>query len=190
MTSTLLDPIVAEDPIASPVDQPIDGGTVLTVGVGKEFATISEAIAAAHNGDVIAVDAGTYIDSSNAADRNIITENLTIEGVGGMVHLEMGPQGLANGKGLFDVESGSLTLKNFELSGASDQGTGGIIGSEDGNVAGIRVDATSTTTRTASSTRRRPAATPRSRSTTPSLPTTARAMAFRTTFTSARAPAT
>src|SRR5271165_5793843 len=105
--TTTLDPIVAEGPVVSPIDQPAAGGTVLTVGVGKEFATISEAIAAAHDNDVIAVDAGTYVDTSNWTDHNIITAaNVTIEGVGGMVHYEMGPQGLANGKGLFDVENG------------------------------------------------------------------------------------
>ncbi len=129
--TTTLDPIVPENPIASPIDQPGPGGTVLTVGVGKQFATISDAIAAAHDNDVIAVDAGTYVDTSNNSHGNVITAaNVTIEGVGGMVHFEMGPQGLANGKGLLDVENG-LTLKNFELSGATDP---------DSNGAGIRVD--------------------------------------------------
>ncbi len=129
--ATTLDPIAPENPVANPIDQPGPGGTVLTVGVGKQFATISDAIAAAHDNDVIAVDAGTYVDTSNNSHGNVITAaNVTIEGVGGMVHFEMGPQGLANGKGLLNVENG-LTLKNFELSGAT---------GPSGNLAGIRVD--------------------------------------------------
>jgi hypothetical protein len=104
---------------------------VLTVGGGMMFANISDAIAAAQNGDTIAVLAGTYVDVSSYSERNIITAaNITMVGIGGMVHMEMGKQGLANGKGLLVVENG-LTIRNFEFSGMTD-------GSIYGNLAGIR----------------------------------------------------
>ena len=98
-----------------------------------EFSNLSDAISAAHNNDVIAVQAGTYVDAETDAEKNVITaSNVTIEGVGGMVHLEQGPQGIINGKALIVAEAG-LTLKNFELSGAND-------GNSDDNLAGVRVD--------------------------------------------------
>jgi hypothetical protein len=94
------------------------------------FADLSQAILAAHDNDVIDVLAGNYVDAQTYSAQNIVTaHNVTIEGVGGMVHLSMGPQGILNQKALIVVENG-LTLKNFELSGA----TG------DGNDAGIRLE--------------------------------------------------
>ena len=36
----------------------------LTVGPGKQFASVSAAVAAAHSGDAIAVSAGTYTTTS------------------------------------------------------------------------------------------------------------------------------
>lgn len=120
------------------VDTPAAGGHVLTVGKGMEFASLSDAIAAAHDNDVIAVLAGSYVDASNYTHNNVIqAKNVTIEGVGGMVTYSMGSQGLANGKGLLVAENG-LTLKNFTLTGARDAPPGVVT---DGNLAGIRLDA-------------------------------------------------
>ena len=60
--------------------------TVLTVGQGQQFARLSDAIAAAANGDLLQVQAGTY-----ANDFATINKALIIEGVGGMVRLVAKP---------------------------------------------------------------------------------------------------
>ena len=49
----------------------------LTVGQGQQFSTIAAAVAASHDGDVIAVQAGTYTN-----DFATINDKITIEGVG------------------------------------------------------------------------------------------------------------
>ena len=99
---------------------------VLTVGTGGEFNSISDAVAASHDGDVIKVQAGTYTD-----DCLTVNSRVTIEGVGGMVHL-LGTQTPPNGKGLITA-SADLTIENFELSGAADQWS-----PTDGNISAIR----------------------------------------------------
>ncbi len=113
------------------VDQPAAGGSILTVGDGMMFATLGQAIAAAHDNDVIAIKAGTYVDNQTDAYKNIVlAKNVTIEGMGGMVHIVEGVN--KNGKAII-VGTAGLTLKNIELSGAST----GLI---DGNLAGVRAD--------------------------------------------------
>jgi hypothetical protein len=51
----------------------------LTVGPGKQFATVSAAVAASRDGDVVAVSAGTYPN-----DYPVVTHKITIVGVGGL----------------------------------------------------------------------------------------------------------
>jgi hypothetical protein len=82
----------------------------LTVGAGQQFGSISAAVAAAQSGDVIRIQAGTY---TNDFPPNV--RNLTIEGVGGMVHL-VATEPPPNGKAWF-VTSGNVTLENLEVSG-------------------------------------------------------------------------
>src|SRR4051794_2766107 len=97
---------------------------ILTVGLGEQFAKISDAIAAAQNGDTINVDAGTYTN-----DYASINKNITLQGVGGMV--SMVSTGLiSNGKAIF-ITSGNITINNFEFSGAK---------VTDANGAGIRYE--------------------------------------------------
>ena len=98
--------------------------TTLTVGAGKEFSRVSAAISAAREGDVILVDAGTYID-----DFAEIHTKVTIQGVGGYAHLkaEVQPD---NQKGILVTDT-DVTLVNVELSGA-------VVG--DNNGAGIRYE--------------------------------------------------
>ena len=84
---------------------------VLTVGLGQEFATLSAAIAASQDGDVIQVQAGTYTD-----DFAVINTKITIEGVGGMVHL-VAATSPPNGKAIL-VTNTDVTLSNLEFSGA------------------------------------------------------------------------
>ena len=56
--------------------------TVLAVGQGRRFATVAAAVAASRDGDVVAVDAGTYTN-----DFSTINTRITLQGVGGMVRM-------------------------------------------------------------------------------------------------------
>ena len=57
--------------------------STLTVGSGQQYGTISSAISASHDGDVIQVQAGTYNN-----DTATITDSITIQAVGGPVVLD------------------------------------------------------------------------------------------------------
>jgi Hint domain len=97
---------------------------VLTVGPGQtfEFTTLSAAVAASHDGDVIQVQAGTYVN-----DFATVNTKITIEGMDGMVHL-LATVPPSNGKAIL-VTNTDVTLRNLEFSGAQ---------VADGNGAGIR----------------------------------------------------
>src|SRR3954449_9205927 len=97
---------------------------VLSVGIGKTYSTISDAIAAAQNGDTINVDAGTYTN-----DYASINKNITLQGAGGMVKL-VSTGLIPNSKAIF-ITSSNITINNFEFSGAT---------VSDGNGAGIRFE--------------------------------------------------
>jgi hypothetical protein len=104
----------------------------LTVGAGADFdySTLSGAIAASQDGDVIQVQAGTYIN-----DVSTITTSITIEGVGGLVDL-VATDPPSNEKGILVVGTGgsspNVTLDNLEFAGAA-------ISDDDGaNAAGVR----------------------------------------------------
>jgi hypothetical protein len=94
----------------------------LTVGRGQQYATVSQAIAASRDGDVLQVQAGTYTN-----DFATITTDITLKAVGGMAHMKATtPPG--NGKAIF-VTRGDITIEGFEFSGVKVR---------DGNGAGIR----------------------------------------------------
>ena len=95
---------------------------ILTVGPGKQFATLSSAVKASHDGDVIQVQAGTYTN-----DSAIINTKITIMGVGGMVNL-VATVPPPNGKAIL-VTNTDVTLSNIAFSGVK---------VADGNGAGIR----------------------------------------------------
>src|SRR5689334_12412055 len=98
--------------------------TVLSVGPGKQYSTITAAVAAAQNGDTVEVQAGTYTNQYVS-----INKNITLQGVGGMVSMvSSGP--ILNGKAIF-ITSGNITINNFEFSGAQ---------VADHNGAGIRYE--------------------------------------------------
>src|SRR4030095_2761793 len=99
--------------------------TILTVGPGKQYATMSAAIAASHDGDTIQVQAGTYTN-----DFATINTNISLVGVGGMVHL-LATKAIPNGKAIL-VTNSDVTITNFEFSGAK---------VADANGAGIRYQA-------------------------------------------------
>ncbi|HEX2827758.1 MAG TPA: FG-GAP-like repeat-containing protein [Burkholderiales bacterium] len=96
----------------------------LTVGSGKQFARISDAVTASRDGDTILVDAGTYQN-----DFATIGKAITLVGVGGLAKVQA-TTSIPNGKAIF-VTSSDVTFENFELSGAT---------VPDGNGAGIRFE--------------------------------------------------
>ena len=98
---------------------------VLTVGSGMMFATIRDAVAAAKDGDTVAVKAGTYTNEFVG----YVTKKITMVGVGGMVHM-VATHGSPEGKA-FIVPQTDFTIRNFEFSGITD-------GTQWGNLAGIR----------------------------------------------------
>jgi hypothetical protein len=101
----------------------------LTVGQGQEFSTIAAAVAASHDGDVIAVQAGTYIN-----DFATITDKITIEGVGGIATIKA-VASPPNGKAIFTIDS-DVTIENMGFTGAA---------VPDNNGAGIRQESGSLT---------------------------------------------
>jgi len=103
------------------------GMSTLTVGSGSgfNFNTLSSAIAASQDGDVIQVQAGTYTN-----DFATINTRITIEGVGGMVHL-VATEPPPDRKAILTINT-DATLDNIEFSGAS------ISNADGGNAAGIR----------------------------------------------------
>ena len=83
----------------------------LTVGPGKQFATFSAANLAAHDGDTIAVDAGTYLD-----DFASIIRNITIQSVGGMAIFDADVD-TPNDKGIW-VTNANVTVMGCEFRNA------------------------------------------------------------------------
>ena len=127
------DLLTPDDAFASFLDPSADASTVPpgagieTVGVGQEFATLSAAIAAAANGTIIYVGAGTYTN-----DFATVTSSISIIGVGGMVNLvaTIPPPNL---KGILTVDN-NVTIENVSFSGAA------IDAADGGNGAGGDVE--------------------------------------------------
>jgi hypothetical protein len=93
----------------------------ITVGVGKQFATLAAAVAASRDGDVIGIDAGTYVN-----DFATINTKITLVGVGGLAHFKA--TGLiGNGKAIL-ITNTDVTIDGLEFSGATvaDQNGAGI----------------------------------------------------------------
>lgn len=93
----------------------------ITVGVGKQFSTLAAAVAASRDGDVIGIDAGTYVN-----DFASINTKITLVGVGGLAHFKA--TGLiGNGKGIL-ITNTDVTIDGLEFSGATvaDQNGAGI----------------------------------------------------------------
>lgn len=86
------------------------GAATLSVGPGRTYALPSQAIAAAHDGDTVAIQPGRYADCA------LIGQNtLTIEGVGAGVVLA-GKS--CDGKGILVALGDTLTVKNLTLRGS------------------------------------------------------------------------
>lgn len=97
----------------------------LTVGANQQFHRIADAVAAARDGDVVLVQAGTYVN-----DFATVTHRITLQGVGGMVKM-VATVPPTNGKAILTTAS-DVTVDHFEFSGAK---------VADKNGAGIRYDA-------------------------------------------------
>ncbi len=119
----------------SALSQDFAASRVLRVGSGKTYSKIADAAAAAQDGDVIEVDAGTYPDDVIVWRQN----HLVVRGVGGgRAHVQGNRViGIAsgddrqNGKGLWVTEGSGIRVENIEFSDAK---------VTDGNGAGIRND--------------------------------------------------
>ncbi len=94
--------------------------SILTVGPGQEYSTLAAAIGASQDGDTINVQAGTYVN-----DFAEIHDNITIQGVGGMVNL-VATEAIPNGKAIL-ITDGNDTINDVSFSGATvadDNGAG------------------------------------------------------------------
>ena len=116
-----------------PVTAPVlpDGVSVIEVGAGRAYATIASALAASRDGDVLLVDAGTYVN-----DFSYVSTKVSIIGVGGMVNL-VATVAPPNGKAILCVDT-DCTMQNLTFSGCR---------VPDLNGAGIRYEGGSLTLR-------------------------------------------
>lgn len=105
----------------------------LAVGPGKQFAKPSAAIAAAKDGDTIAIAAGTYRNDWATIRKN----DLTLRGVGGRAVLESAGM-IANGKAIWVIRGDDIRIENVEFRGARVR---------DRNGAGIRQEGSKLTLR-------------------------------------------
>lgn len=126
-------PVTASTPLVVPgIALPVEygragavvaNGTVLTVGAGGSYRTLTLALAAAHDGDTIRVAAGTYTETGV-----VISHKVIIEGVGGLARFVAGgapangpANATANNLAGFTTTT-DVTLRNIELTGAGIMG--------------------------------------------------------------------
>lgn len=105
-------------------------GRVLTVGVGKQYATVCKAVTAAKDGDTIEINSGTYVKDGCY----IWQSNLLFKGVGPTRPVIDGANkyiDASGDKGLFVFEGNNNEVENIEFRRAW---------SYDGNGAGIRLE--------------------------------------------------
>ena len=105
----------------------------LEVGPGRALTRPSQAAAIAQDGDVVAIDAGTYTGDVATWRAN----GLTLRGVGGRAHLVANGQS-AQGKAIWVIQGNNTTVEAIEFSGAAVR---------DRNGAGIRQEGAGLTVR-------------------------------------------
>lgn len=112
----------------------IASAATLQVGPGKPYAMPCQAFAAAHNGDIIEIDAaGTYTGNTCG----IYASNLTIRGVNGRPKINANGQA-AMGKGTWVLIGNDTVIENVEMFGAK---------VADKNGAALRLDGKNLTVR-------------------------------------------
>ena len=119
--------------LLQPTTDAAGSGSILDATTGVHYATVSDAISGSDAGDLIEIPGGTYQEQFPK-----VTHDLTIEGVGGLAHLES-PSGQqpTNGQGIL-VTDANVTLENLELSGATvGAGNGAGVRQESGNLTVI-----------------------------------------------------
>lgn len=113
------------------VQQDFAAANVLRVGPSRTFTTLRAANAAAHDGDTIEIDAGTYTDDVTVWRQN----DVVLRGRGGRAHLHgtkvipfVSGDDQQNGKGLLVVSGSNIRLENMEFSGSqvTDQNGAGV----------------------------------------------------------------
>jgi hypothetical protein len=87
---------------------------ILSVGRGRDFATIRSAARAARDGDVVEIDAGDYIDDVAVWRQSAIT----IRSVGGPVRISSVAT-TAEGKAIFVIKGTEVVVQGIEFSGAA-----------------------------------------------------------------------
>lgn len=108
-------------------DKPALAGKVIQVGPTREVRSLGRAAQIARDGDVVEVDPGEY-----QADSAVWTQNdLVIRGVGERPRMVADGVNAAEGKGIFVVRGGSISLENLAFSNAR---------VADRNGAGVRLD--------------------------------------------------
>ena len=95
--------------------------TTLSVGTNQQFTRVADAIAASIDGDVVEVQAGTYVNDFATVDHRI-----TLLGIGGMVKM-VATEPPPNGKAILTTNT-DVVIDHFEFSGArvADQNGAGI----------------------------------------------------------------
>lgn len=122
----------------SDLQQNINVENILRVGPGRTYTTLAQAAGVAMSGDVIEIDAGTYIDDIAVWRQN----NITLRGVGGRAHLQANSlipfdgSDRGNGKGIWVITGANVQVENMEFSGASvsDQNGAGIRAESSGDL--------------------------------------------------------
>jgi hypothetical protein len=116
---------------SSPMTSDFAAANVIRVGPTRAFTTVRAANAAAQDGDVIEIDAGTYTDDVSVWRQ----DNVTLRGVGGRAHMHgtlvipfSSGDDQRNGKGLWVLQGTGIRVENVEFSGArvSDENGAGI----------------------------------------------------------------
>lgn len=99
--------------VPEPERDPAAGPLTLEVGPSKKIRTIAQASRIARSGDTIVVEPGVY-----AGDVAVFTQDrLTIKVAGGRARLNANGAS-AEGKGIWVVRGGHITVENFEFVGA------------------------------------------------------------------------
>jgi hypothetical protein len=132
-SATTATPEPTSTPVAAPTPIPNPRQIVmtLTVGPGKMYKNVKDALSQAIKGDTIEVDArGVYFGAD--AMCAVTVDNITIVGVNGRPKMQAEPKlKLTWGKALWVLNAANTTVRNIELSDAA---------CEDLNGAGIRID--------------------------------------------------
>jgi hypothetical protein len=84
---------------------------VISVGSGKDYQTVADALSHADHGTIIEIDAGTYLEDVST----VAFDDLTIRGVGGRAHLNANGHA-AEDKAIFVVKGNNTIFENIEFS--------------------------------------------------------------------------